>query len=156
MFSDTINESHNWVCDKSTETVEHRTPFNCKFKLLYQKNLYLYPSGKISSCSTLMYCSNRFQATFQRPTTYDTLSRVLKMGLLTCDYGPLDALTAPVWGPVWRLRGATLASGGASGGGNGGLIQDAAELAPLVKTCKNRFKSEEKKKRTKHSVRVSS
>ena len=69
------------------------------------------------------------------------------MDLLTCDYGPLDALTAPVWGPVWRLRGATLASGGASGGGNGGLIQDAAELAPSVKTCKNRFKNEGKKKK---------
>jgi hypothetical protein len=69
------------------------------------------------------------------------------MDLLTCDCGPLDALTAPVWGPVWRWRGATLASGGASGGGNGGLIQDAAELAPSVKTCKNRFKNEGKKKR---------
>ena len=69
------------------------------------------------------------------------------MDLLTCDYGPLDVLTAPVWGLVWRLRGATLASGGANEGGNGGLIQDAAELAPSVKTCKNRFKNEGKKKK---------
>jgi hypothetical protein len=44
------------------------------------------------------------------------------------------------------LRGATLASGDASEGGNGGLTQDAAELALSVKTCKNRFKNEGKKK----------
>jgi hypothetical protein len=75
------------------------------------------------------------------------------MNMLTCDYGPLDVSTAPVWGQAWRLRGATLASGDASEGGNGGLIQDAAELALSVKTCKNRFKNEGKKKRTKQSVR---
>ena len=49
-------------------------------------------------------------------------------------------MPVPVWDPALRLRGATLASGGANGGGNGGLVQDAAELALSVKTCKNRFK----------------
>jgi hypothetical protein len=68
---------------------------------------------------------------------------------LTCGCGLLDVTSAPVWGPAWRLRGATLASGGGNGGGNGGLIQDAAELALSVKTCKNRFKDGEKKKENK-------
>jgi hypothetical protein len=49
------------------------------------------------------------------------------------------------------LRGATLASGDASEGGNGGLILDAVELALSVKTCKNRFKNEGKKKKREHN-----
>jgi hypothetical protein len=50
------------------------------------------------------------------------------------------------------LRGATLASEGANGGGNGGLIQDAAELALSVKTCKNRFKDEGEKKKEQNQM----